>query len=98
MHRGGFHQRLRLSACIASPGAKVIGILAAVFVSGCAVGPDFVAPTPPDITRYTDSKLSAATASSETKGGEAQHFSFGRDIPGEWWTLFHSRHLNRLIE
>jgi outer membrane protein TolC len=42
--------------------------------------------------------LPAATVSSDTKGGEAQHFAFGRDLPGEWWTLFHSRHLNRLIE
>ncbi len=26
-----------------------------------------------------------------------QYFLVGRDIPGEWWTLFHSRQLNKLI-
>ena len=31
-------------------------------------------------------------------GGEAQHLVEGHDIPGEWWTLFHSQPLNDLIE
>ncbi|HWN58859.1 MAG TPA: hypothetical protein VNO74_12205, partial [Methylomirabilota bacterium] len=98
MYRGGFRHRLRLAAGVAPRHAKGVGMLAAVLVSGCAVGPDFQPPPPPDIARYTDARLPAATVSSETRGGEAQHFSFGRDLPGEWWTLFHSRHLNRLIE
>jgi len=98
MYRGGFRQRLGFVAGIAPRCAKVTGLCAAVVVSGCAVGPDFESPPPPDITRYTDSKLPAATVSSETQGGEAQSFAFGRDLPGEWWRLYHSRHLNRLTE
>jgi NodT family efflux transporter outer membrane factor (OMF) lipoprotein len=98
MYRGGFRHRLRLAAGVAPRHAKGVGMLAAVLVSGCAVGPDFEPPPPPDIARYTDATFPAATVSSETRGGEAQYFSFGRDLPGEWWTLFHSRHLNRLIE
>lgn len=74
-----------------------MGLLAASLLSGCAVGPDFEVPLLPAIGRYTDSALPAATVSSDTAAGGAQHFAFGRDIPGEWWTLFHSRHLNRLI-
>jgi NodT family efflux transporter outer membrane factor (OMF) lipoprotein len=31
-------------------------------------------------------------------GGAAQQFVAGADIPGQWWTLFHSRALNDLIE
>ncbi len=31
-------------------------------------------------------------------GGEAQHLAPGGDIPGDWWTLFHSKPLNDLIE
>jgi NodT family efflux transporter outer membrane factor (OMF) lipoprotein len=31
-------------------------------------------------------------------GGEPQHFVSGGDIPGEWWTLYHSKPLNDLIE
>ncbi|MGH6968854.1 MAG: efflux transporter outer membrane subunit, partial [Stellaceae bacterium] len=31
-------------------------------------------------------------------GGAAQHFNLGEDIPGEWWSLFHSPALNALVE
>ena len=73
------------------------GVLAALFVSGCMVGPDFTPPPPPDVGRYTDPSLPAATVSADTQAGNAQRFAYGRDIPGEWWTLFRSPHLNRLI-
>jgi NodT family efflux transporter outer membrane factor (OMF) lipoprotein len=62
------------------------------------VGPDFGPPPAPDVPRYTVGPLADATASADTKGGETQRFTAGRDIPGEWWTLFRSRHLNGLIE
>ena len=32
------------------------------------------------------------------KGGEAQRFVQNLDIPGQWWTLFHSEALNTLVE
>src|ERR1700731_3625430 len=72
--------------------------LSAALVAGCAVGPDFEPPPAPDVPRYTVGPLADATASADTKGGETQRFIAGRDIPGEWWTLFRSRHLNVLIE
>ncbi len=97
MYRGGFRHRMRFAADVISHCGKMTGLFTVVLVSGCAVGPDFEPPSLPGIARYTDSKLPVATASSETQGGETQHFAFDRDIPGEWWTLFRSRHLNRLI-
>ena len=33
-----------------------------------------------------------------SRGGEAQHFVDGLDIPGQWWTLFQSPELNSLID
>ena len=42
--------------------------------------------------------LSATVATTNVAGGEAQTFSYGADISGEWWTLFHSKPLNELIE
>ena len=72
--------------------------LSAALVAGCALGPDFEPPPAPDVPRYTVGPLADATASADTKGGETQRFTAGRDIPGEWWTLFRSRHLNGLIE
>ena len=42
--------------------------------------------------------FSTTSSTTNVAGGEAQHFVEGRDIPGEWWTLFHSKPLNDLIE
>ncbi|HXW29050.1 MAG TPA: efflux transporter outer membrane subunit [Xanthobacteraceae bacterium] len=76
----------------------VVIALAAIFVSGCAVGPDFKVPAAPDTTGYTKGPLPARTASADTALGEAQRFQKEKDISGTWWQLFHSRALNSLIE
>ena len=65
---------------------------------GCAVGPEFAPPAPPDVTGYTPGKGPARTAASDVSGGAAQRFAKGRDIPGDWWRLFGSRPLKSLIE
>jgi NodT family efflux transporter outer membrane factor (OMF) lipoprotein len=76
--------------------SKVLGL--ALALVGCAVGPDFRPPQAPGTTAYTAEALPAATQETSVAGGEAQHFQFGRDLPGEWWTLFDSSRLNALIE
>ena len=76
-------------------------VCAAALVSllaNCAVGSDFKKPAPPDVTDYTANPLPAATASADTDGGQAQHFLKGATISADWWTLFHSKSLNNLIE
>lgn len=78
----------------ASLGAMAV----ALAMGGCAVGPDFHRPAAPTDSGYTPEPLAAQTVSVTTRGGEAQHFVHARDIPGEWWTLFRSESLNRLIE
>ncbi len=70
----------------------------AALMSGCAVGPDFKAPAPPETDRYTREPLRDVTASTDSQQGAAQHFDSARDIPGDWWTVFHSRGLNALVE
>src|SRR6202008_5040568 len=47
---------------------------------------------------YTSAPLAQQTASADVKGGDTQRFVQGLDIPGQWWTLFHSEALNALIE
>lgn len=37
------------------------------------------------------------TAAAPTRGGETQHFNNGQDIPGQWWDLFRSPELERLV-
>ena len=75
------------------------GALAAtLFLVSCAVGPEFLHPAAPDVTRYTKEQLTPGTSSADTPLGQQQHFVQGRDIPHEWWHLFKSRALNSVIE
>ena len=76
----------------------VASLGAALLVSSCAVGPDFEHPGAPEVSRYTKEPLATLTSSADVRGGQAQHFINGRDIPGEWWTLFRSPALNSLIQ
>jgi NodT family efflux transporter outer membrane factor (OMF) lipoprotein len=64
-------------------------------LAGCAVGPDFRAPAAPAATSYTPQALPAETAAGNSGG--SQHFAVGKDIPEQWWTLFHSAALDGLI-
>jgi NodT family efflux transporter outer membrane factor (OMF) lipoprotein len=73
-------------------------MVAALTVAACAVGPDFKRPDAPAVTQFTPDTLPATTSAADIKGGEAQKFDSGRDIPAEWWTLFQSPTLNTLIE
>lgn len=84
--------RARCPAVIRCAAACLSALLA-----GCAVGPDFKKPEAPRTSGYGAS-VPTATSASAVPGGEAQHFVAGLDIPGQWWTLFHCRPLNDLIE
>ncbi len=78
--------------------AHLIAISGLLFIAGCAVGPEFKKPSAPANAGYTAAPLSTTSSTSNVAGGEAQQFFEGKDIPGEWWTLFHSKPLNDLIE
>jgi NodT family efflux transporter outer membrane factor (OMF) lipoprotein len=62
------------------------------------VGPDFKRPAAPDVGEYTAPPIPATVAAGSVSGGEAQRFAAGGDIAADWWTLFHSKPLNDLIE
>ncbi|HEY1837901.1 MAG TPA: efflux transporter outer membrane subunit [Rhizomicrobium sp.] len=68
----------------------------AALLAGCAVGPDFKKPAPPDVAGYTAQPL-AATVRTDVSGGAAQHFVDGADISADWWTLFHSQQIDALV-
>jgi NodT family efflux transporter outer membrane factor (OMF) lipoprotein len=78
-----------------APAATLAALM--ILLAGCAVGPDFERPALPTVERYTPEPLPAETASAPVPVGAAQRLSPGRDIPGEWWTLFRSEPLNALI-
>jgi NodT family efflux transporter outer membrane factor (OMF) lipoprotein len=78
--------------------SRLIALVALLITSGCAVGPNFKRPAAPNVPGYTPSLPTTTSSSPNVAGGEAQTFAQGRDIPGDWWTLFHSKPLNDLIE
>lgn len=71
---------------------------AAVALAGCMVGPDYQRPQAPQSKSYASSPVAEVTASAAGPGGEAQHWVASMDIPGQWWTLFHSQPLDALID
>jgi NodT family efflux transporter outer membrane factor (OMF) lipoprotein len=76
---------------------RTFTMTAFVVASSCAVGPDYVRPAAPAAKGYTKEPLSDKTAPGDGKGGGAQKFAEGMDVPGQWWTLFHSQELNAVI-
>jgi NodT family efflux transporter outer membrane factor (OMF) lipoprotein len=71
----------------------LLSTAALALVAGCAVGPDFEKPAAPEGAGYTEEPLAAPA-----DGAGTQRFVDGMDIPGQWWTLFHSEPLNALVE
>jgi NodT family efflux transporter outer membrane factor (OMF) lipoprotein len=69
----------------------------ALVLASCAVGPDFLKPAASPDAGYTPEKL-GTTQATAIAGGAAQRFVEGKDIPGQWWTVFHSEPLNQLIQ
>jgi NodT family efflux transporter outer membrane factor (OMF) lipoprotein len=78
--------------------APALALAMALSVGGCAVGPDFHPPAAPEDAGYYRDGLPVRTASSRVLGGHAQFFRPGADLTGEWWTLFHSEPLDRMID
>jgi NodT family efflux transporter outer membrane factor (OMF) lipoprotein len=72
----------------------VLPALGLALAGGCAVGPDFVRPAPPDADRYTRELQPAATVVAD---GLAQQFTPGTAFPSAWWHLFGSASLDAVV-
>jgi NodT family efflux transporter outer membrane factor (OMF) lipoprotein len=73
-------------------------ITALVILVGCAVGPDFRSPDMATPGQYTAATLPSQTVSAQSESGAAQRFAFAEDLPGDWWTLFRSPELDKMIK
>ena len=93
-HVGDFGSRASVAGAAR---ALALATLALSVLAGCAVGPDFVAPSLPSFANFTPGGKLPATESAQVDDGEAQKFLKGRDIPGDWWKVFHSRQLDKLV-
>ncbi len=65
--------------------------------SGCMLGPDFTSPPGPDTEGYTPGKQAKRITTKSSKSGAAQSLALGKGIQGQWWTLFRSPPLTKLI-
>jgi NodT family efflux transporter outer membrane factor (OMF) lipoprotein len=72
--------------------------LVAVLGAGCAVGPNFKKPPPPQVGDYTATPQSTTAGTPDVVAGRPQRFIAGADISADWWSLFHSAPLNALID
>ena len=64
-------------------------------LGGCAAGPNFTSPVAPSAVRYTADTLRGEAASTDTR---VQHIALGREIEGDWWTLFQSDAIDELVK
>jgi NodT family efflux transporter outer membrane factor (OMF) lipoprotein len=65
-----------------------------VALAGCHVGPNFTRPESPAATRYTSDEPATEDASA---GGGAQHLVLGKEIEGDWWSLFESQAIDAIV-
>jgi len=73
---------------------SLIMAVTTALLAGCAVGPDFKQPAAPKSERYTSLKLTLELPE-PTSGPQLVN---GAEVPAEWWQLFGSEELNRLVE
>src|ERR1700727_20435 len=78
----------------AAPAVAIV-LAGAIGPGGGAVGPDFARPPPPAASRYTRDTLHAEEDGSTSDS--VQHIALGREIEGNWWTLFHSEAIDQLV-
>jgi NodT family efflux transporter outer membrane factor (OMF) lipoprotein len=64
----------------------LVGLLV---VGGCAAGPDFKRPEPPQVDRFVPGAPPA--------NSDAQRFLAGQPVPATWWTAFGSPELDALV-
>jgi NodT family efflux transporter outer membrane factor (OMF) lipoprotein len=67
-------------------------------VAGCTLGPDFEAPQPPSVTRYTSPGETTASGPDTTKEVPTQAIVLGEKVAANWWALFRSPKLDLLVK
>jgi NodT family efflux transporter outer membrane factor (OMF) lipoprotein len=75
-----------------------VALACAVWLGGCAVGPDYARPALAASEGFSPKPLPEVTASAPVAAGGAQRFVRTQDIQAEWWKLFQSKALDAVIE
>jgi len=94
----GLATALPLRGTTSPSGARLRPVLvcaAALLATGCTIGPRYTPPGSPPVQRYT---AGAQPARTPDAAGTSQHFAYGRALTAQWWTLFRSPALDRLLQ
>jgi len=67
-------------------------------LAGCAAGPDFKRPDPPQADRYTAQLLKLEAKDTSTGDASAQQVIIGEQLDQAWWQLFQSDALNGVVK
>jgi NodT family efflux transporter outer membrane factor (OMF) lipoprotein len=71
-----------------------LALAGSIGLDGCAVGPTFEPPVVPPAARYTATTLRSEGGVADAT---AQHIDLGKEIEGNWWTLFRSAAIDKLV-
>ena len=77
---------------VAIPAALLAGL------AGCAAGPNYHRPPPPQAADYGSAPSRGPTTAGPGADGAPQTFVPDADIPAEWWQLFRSPKLSAMVE
>ena len=77
-------RRARLRSAAGRSGAPIIASVLSMAVAGCMVGPDFMSPEPPSVTRYTSPEEAAAAQAHGAPTVPTQTVVLGKRVTAEW--------------
>ena len=80
------------------PFVRMVALAALGAVAACAVGPNFKRPAPPADSGYGNAGPAPNVAFGGGSDHAAQRLVSDADIPSQWWRVFQSERLNRLVE
>ncbi|HVO90621.1 MAG TPA: efflux transporter outer membrane subunit [Casimicrobiaceae bacterium] len=83
---------MRIGSNACSTCAWVLGVL---LLTGCAVGPEFSRPQPPESASYSAQPFDLPEAG---EADPAQTLATGKAVATKWWSLFQSPELDQLLE
>jgi NodT family efflux transporter outer membrane factor (OMF) lipoprotein len=79
-------------------GVRIVAAVLSIGVASCTVGPDFEAPKPPSVTRYTSPDETIVPGPDARKAAPTQAVALGERVAADWWTLFRSPKLDLLVK
>ena len=79
-------------------GAVLAGVVLALGLPGCIVGPDFKPPAAPSTTHYTSPDVVSAPDGDAGPAAPRQTLELGEKVAVDWWTLFQSQDLDQLVK